>query len=228
MTRFQALALALCATAGLSALSPRTAPAQDKDKICQDVQHRPMTVGQWASYVWTGGPSDGTTMRFAIVGKEPQEGTTFYWYEMTLDNPKRGAKGKTIMQMLVPGLGYLAGGMRALIMKNGDDPATRMPDQMVRMMGGRMASNIAAEITRNCLEMDVVGWEDVTVPAGTFHALHVRNSREQTEAWIRPELYFGMVKVVMKDGAILTLAAHGAGAKSSITETPRDMMGPRE
>jgi len=35
------------------------------------------------------------------------------------------------------------------------------------------------------------------------------------------------VKVVMKDGAVMALVAYGAGAKSSITETPRDM-GPRD
>ena len=150
--------------------------AQDKDKICRDVQHRPMTVGQWASYAWTGGRSDGGTMRFAIVGTELQEGTKYYWYEMTISDRNRGAKGKTIMQMLVPGLAYQAGGLRGMIMKSGDDPATRMPDQMIRMMGSRMASNITAEITRSCLEMEVVGWEDVTVPAGTFHALQDRKS----------------------------------------------------
>jgi hypothetical protein len=222
MTRATTLAFA----AVLVAVLPPAAGAQDKDKICRDVQHRPMTVGQWATYAWTGGRSDGGTLRFAIVGTEAQEGTTYYWYEMTINDPKRGAKGKTIMQMLVPGLAYQAGGLRGMIMKSGDDPATRMPDQMIRMMGSRMATNITAEITRSCLEMDVVGWEDVIVPAGTFHALHIRNPRERTEAWVRPELYFGMVKVVMKDGAVLALAAHGRGAKSSITETPRDMMGP--
>ena len=165
-------------------------------------------------------------MRFAIVGTEAQEGTRYYWYEMTINDPTRGAKGKTIMQMLVPGLAYQAGGLRGMIMKTGDDPATRMPDQMIRMMGSRMATNITAEITRSCLEMAVVGWEDVTVPAGTFHALHIRNPRDQTEAWVRTELYFGMVKVVIKDGSVMALAGHGGGAKSSITETPRDMMGP--
>ena len=215
------------AVAALIVLLAAPLSAQDKDKICQDIQHRPMTIGQWASYAWTGGQSDGGTMRFALVGTEAQQGTKYYWYEMTIDNPKRGAQGKTIVQMLVPGLGYQAGGLRGMIMKSGDDPATRMPDQMVRMMGSRITSNITAEITRSCLEMDVVGWEDVTVPAGTFHALHIRNPRERTEAWVRPELYFGMVKVVMKDGAVMALTGHGGGAKSSITEAPRDMMAPR-
>jgi hypothetical protein len=114
-----------------------------------------------------------------------------------------------------------------MVMKHGDDPATRMPDEMIRMMGSRMASNITAEITRSCLEMEVVGWEDVTVPEGTLHALHIRNPRDHTEAWVRPELYFGMVKVVTKDGAVMALVAHGGGATSSITETPR-AMGPRD
>ncbi|HEY3279329.1 MAG TPA: hypothetical protein VGJ83_02370 [Gemmatimonadales bacterium] len=209
----------------LLAALPAAARAQDKDKICRDLQQRPMTLGEWASYAWTGGRSDGTTMRFAIVGTEAQGGATYYWYEMTIVDPKQGAKGKTIIQMLVPGLGYLSGGLRGMIMKSGDAPATRMPDQMVQMMGGRMASNIAAEMTRRCQEMEFVGWENVTVPAGAFRAIHIRDPKDQTEAWVRPELYFGMVKVVMKDGTMV-LTAHGGGAKSAITETPRPMMGP--
>jgi hypothetical protein len=215
----------LVLAAVLLAVVPPAVRAQDKDKICQDIQHRPMTVGQWASYTWTGGRADGTTMRFAIVGTEKRAGTPYYWYEMTIDDPKHGAKGKTIMQMLVPGLDYQAGGLRAMVMKSGNEPAMRMPEQMILMMGSKMAPNLAAEIARGCQEMEVVGWEDVTVPGGTFHALHVRNPRDQTEAWVRPELYFGMVKVVTKDGGVMALAGHGGGAKSSITETPRDMMG---
>ena len=213
------------APALLALLLPAAAGAQDRDKICQDVQRRPMTVGNWASYRWTGGRSDGTTMRFAIVGTEAQAGATYYWYEMGIDNPNQGAKGKTIIQMLVPGLGSLAGGLRGMIMKSGDAPATRMPDQMVQMMGGRMAGNVAAQITQGCQEMEIVGWEEVTVPAGSFRALHLRHPKDQTEAWVRPELYFGMVKVVTKDGTMV-LTGHGRGARSSITETPRPMMGP--
>jgi hypothetical protein len=32
----------------------------------------------------------------------------------------------------------------------------------------------------------------------------------------------------MKDGSTMVLTGHGAGAKSSITEQPREMMGPRQ
>jgi hypothetical protein len=56
----------------------------------------------------------------------------------------------------------------------------------------------------------------------------LHHPREGTEAWVRPELYFGLVRVLMKDGSTMVLTGHGAGAKSSITEQPREMMGPRQ
>jgi hypothetical protein len=202
---------------------PRPLVAQEKDQLCNDIQRRPMRVGQWASYTWTRGRADGTTMRFALVGTEAVEGTTYYWYEMAMNDPKKGAKGKTVIQMLVPGLGYQAGGVRRMIMKSGEDAAMRMPDQMVRMMGGRMGQNLAADIARKCQEMEFVGWEQVTVPAGTFRALHVKHAADQTEAWVVPDLYFGLLRATMKDGATMGLTGRGADAKSSITETPRSM-----
>lgn len=198
--------------------------AQDKAKVCRDVEHSPMTVGTWASYNWSGGQTDGSTMRVAVVGKEPHQGTTYYWYEVVIDNPKR-PKSKMIMQMLVPGLGVQAGSVRAIVTKSGDQPAMRLPQQMVRMMAGNMGGNVAAEIARSCLEMDVVGWEQLTVPAGSFRALHLRHARNGTEVWVKPDMNFAMVKAVMKDGGTMVLAGQGTGAKSSITETPREMPG---
>jgi len=70
--------------------------------------------------------------------------------------------------------------------------------------------------------MVVVGWEQVTVPAGTFRALHIKSADDKTEAWVVPDLYFAMVKATMHEGS-LELTAKGADAKSSITETPRTM-----
>lgn len=198
--------------------------AQDKQKICHDVENRAMTVGTWATYNWTGGPSDGSIMRVAVVGKEPHQGTTYYWYEVVIDDPKR-PKSKMIMQMLVPGLGRQAGNVRAIVTKSGDQPAMRMPEQMIRMMAGHMGTNVAAEIARTCREMDVVGWEQMAVPAGTFRALYLRHTRNRMEVWVQPELTFAMVKAVMNDGGTMALAGQGSGATSSITETPREMTG---
>ena len=204
-----------------------TAPlaAQDKQKICQDIEHHPLTVGTWATYNWIGGRSDGNTIRVAVIGKETRAGTALYWYEMMMQNPKR-SKDNMIMQMLVPDLTYDPNGIRGFVMKSGDQPAMRIPEQMVRMMAANMGPNMAADIARGCDEMDVVGWEQVTVPAGTFRALHLRHPNSGTEAWLQPTLSFPLVKAVMKDNGTMALAGQGTGAKSSITETPREMTFP--
>ena len=200
--------------------------AQDKEQLCNDIQKRPMRVGQWASYNWSGGRADGSSVRMAVVGTETVGGTPYFWYEMSFSDPKKGDKGTTIMQMLVPGLTLQAGAVRGLIMKNGNDPAMRVPDQMVSMMGGRMANqNFAAEIARRCREMEFVGWEQITVPAGAFRALHIKSAPEQTEAWVLPDLYFGLLKATMKDGSSMVLTGRGMDAKSSIAETPQTMPG---
>jgi hypothetical protein len=198
--------------------------AADKNKICSQIENRAYTVGTWASYDWTGGSSSGSTMRMAVVGTEPHEGTTYYWYEVTIADPRR-PNAKMIMQMLVPRLG--AGGVRSVVMKSGDQPAMRMPPQMIQMINSSPGMNIASEVTRACQEMDVVGWELVTVPGGEFRALHLKHLHPTmvSEVWVQPDLQFAMVKGTLKDGGVMELAAQGTGAKSSITETPQEMPG---
>jgi len=212
--------LTLCAVYATLA----AAQVSDKEKICSQVENRTFTVGTWASYNWTGGSSPGSTMRISVVGKEPHEGTTYYWYEVAIEDPRR-PNAKVIMQMLLPRLG--AAGVRSVVLKNGDQPAMRMPPQMIQMINSAPGMNMASEMTRACHEMEVVGWEQVTVPAGQFRALHLKHPRPTmvSEAWIQPDQQFAMIKGTWKDGGVMELAAQGTGAKSSITETPVEMPG---
>ena len=202
---------------------PAVGQASDKDRICSQIQNRTFTVGSWASYNWTGGQSNGSTLRMAVVDSESHEGTTYFWYEVTIADPTR-PKGNMIMQMLVPGLGKAAN-VRSVVMKSGDQPAMRLPPQMIQMINSSPGMNMAADLARQCQEMDVVGWEQVTVPGGAFRALHLRQPRTGmvSEVWVQPDLEFGMVKATLKDGGVMDLAAQGTGAKSSITETPLEM-----
>lgn len=204
--------------------TPAAAQVSEKEKICRQVENRTFTVGTWASYNWTGGQSGGSSMRMAVVSKEPHEGTPYYWYEVTIEDP-RHPNAKMIMQMLVQGLGV--GGVRSVVMKSGDQPAMRMPPQMIQMINSAPGMNMAAEMTRACQEMEVVGWEQVSVPAGQFRALHLKHPRPTmvSEVWIQPDQQFAMIKGTLKDGGVMELAAQGTGAKSSITETPIDMPG---
>lgn len=197
--------------------------AQDKDKVCNDLQQKPMRVGQWASYRWTGGRTDGATMRMAVVATEAVGGAPYYWFEVVFDDASKGNGGKTVLQMLVPGLGDQATDVRGMIMKSGAEPAMRMPEDMVRMTRGQMGKNFATEFGRKCMEMDVVGWEQTTVPGGSFRALHLKHAADQTDAWVVPDLYFGLLRAMLKDGSTMELTARGTDAKSSITETPQTM-----
>jgi hypothetical protein len=219
---FRAHIVAALSTLGLASASfPIAGHAQAQDQICRDVENQRLTIGTWASYEWTGGSSNGSKMRVAVVGKETHDGATYYWYEVTMDDARRPKNGM-ILQMLIPGL---LGTPRSVVMKAGDQPAMRMPDQMVRMMTNQRGSNVAAEIARGCKEMEVVGWEQITVPAGSFRTLHLRHPLYGMNAWIQPTLNFSMVKATMQDGGTMALSGQGTGAKSSITDTPQDMSG---
>ena len=198
--------------------------AQDKEKICTDLQNRPMRVGEWADYRWKGGRADGSTMRMALVGTEAVAGKPNYWYEIAFNDATRG---KTILQVLVPGFGFQASSIHGLIMKSGTEPAMRMPEQMVQMMAGQMDRSFEADFTRKCQQMTVVGWEQLTVPAGTFRALHIKDTAEHTEAWLVPDVYFALARAQLKDGSSMELTGKGTDAKSSITETPQMMPSPR-
>jgi len=217
---------ALALAVGVAALARPAAgqAATDQARICALLQNRTPAVGTWATYTWTGGRSNGSTMRMAVVGQEPQDGKTYYWYEVTIADPAR-PKDKMIMQMLVPGLG--AGSVRSIVMKSGDQPAMKLPPQMIQMVNSSPGMNMAADLARQCQAMEVVGWEPVTVPGGQFRALHMRNAGSQmvSEVWLQPDMQFSMVKAVLKDGGMMQLTGQGTDAKSSITETPQEMPG---
>jgi hypothetical protein len=215
-----ALGLGLLA-APLSAQAPT--PAGDKQQICTRLENRTLPLGTWATYRWTGGQSDGSTLRLAIVGTEARGDTTFSWYEATIDDPQRPAS-RLIVQLLVQGA-HLGGNIRSVVMKTGSQPAMRMPPDVARMMNTVPGTNLAGEIARECADMQVVGWEQLAGPQGAVRTLHLRHVQTGMDVWIEPDLSFGLVKAVMRDGTTLLLTGQGSGAKSSIAETPRDMPG---
>lgn len=186
----------------------------------------PITVGRWVSYKFTGGRVDGSTMRMAIIGSEKFGDSTYYWYEMQMGGMRGNKPNKMIMQLLVAGIASPHVAIRGLVMKDNDRPAMRAPDMMVSMMSRSFTSGFSQYLEQHCKKggITVVGVESVTVPAGTFQTLHIRDS-EGGEAWASRELgMFPVVKVVGKDGMIMELTDRGAGAKSAITETPQPMM----
>jgi hypothetical protein len=205
-------------TLGVCLAIPLALSAQDKEKICRDAETQPLTPGTWASYDWTNGGAI-SKVRLAVIGQETHAGVTYSWLEAKIENPQR-PKETMIMQLLLPSL---TGDVRTVVLKSGSQPAMRASGQMVQMFTKGQGANFAAEFVRGCREAELVGWEQITVPAGSVRAVHLRHARSGTDTWIQPEQRFPIVKTTTKDAGSMVLTAQGTGAKSSITETPLDM-----
>lgn len=212
--------LLLLALAGAPALPAR---AQNLAALCRSVLR--VAPGQWSSYRFIGGDNDGGTLRLAIVGTQRQGDSTFYWYEMKTEPGAKGGRDATIVQMLVAGLGTSKLEIHDLVMKSGTHTAQRVNPMLLGMMAGPIAKSIASETGRRCTNprIQVVGWESVTVPAGTMRALHLKDTESGGEAWLATQVPFGVVRVLSNDGHDMVLTASGHNAKSSITETPVEM-----
>jgi hypothetical protein len=207
--------------AGAVALGGLLAPgvaAQSLADLCRAASA--VKVGQWAAFDVKGGASGGGKVRLAIVGSQRQADSTFYWFEIAGTSATDPARNG-IMQLLVADLGAHAT-PRAMIAKPGNQPAMKMPQQMLAMMSQAATQHSTAfAFTRHCEGAQIVGSETVTVPAGSFATVHVKS--DGGDAWVSKDIPFAIVKLSSTDGATMVLVSHGTDAKSSITETPQDM-----
>lgn len=105
-----------------------------------------------------------------------------------------------------------------MILKFGTAPAMTMPVEgpMGRMGGGDRTG------FEKCGEGKSLGYQDVTVPGGAFHALHIQD-QDGSEVWVMPSMSLGLIKVTRATGqnGTLVLTGHGTGATTAITETPQ-------
>lgn len=207
--------VALLAALGLAA-SPLA--AQDLVALCKQMSHP--AVGAWSSYRIQGGSNDGATVKISVVGTESHGDTAYLWIEMAMNGFEgaRGEKFSGISKMLVTDFGPGFHHHRAWILKIGTAPAMAMPQggPMSQMTGGDEAG------FEKCAEGQSLGWENVTVPGGTFHALHIKDKTEkESDVWVVPSLALGLIKASKVNGSgDLVMTGHGSGAKSAITETP--------
>ena len=199
-----------------------TAPAaraQDLVSICEHAIHP--SVGDWSEFRIVGGRDDGGTFRMAVVGRESRGGKSYVWIEVDARGMRTGSGQRdtisVITKSLVPDLGDGVAHAVARVMKIGSNPAMEMPGQMSR--GAEPGTNMLSK----CRSAKTVGWERVTVPAGTFRALHVQDAERHSDTWVTGELPFAIVKGTSGrgDASSVVLAGHGKGARSRITEKPR-------
>ena len=208
----------LQATLALAVL-PISAVGQNLPELCEEI--RVVKLGQWAEYAMTAPqlPQGPTNMRFAIVGTEQADGERHYWHETKAETPT----GTIVTQMLVPGFPYDPSQVKRMVMKMGDQPAMDVSETMLTMIRSQMGNNPAIEAASRCgdtSDVEEVGWETMSVPAGSFRALHLRSTELQAEWWISSEASFGMVKFVGPGGQEMVLVGHGSDAQSSLNGRP--------
>lgn len=187
----------------------------DQQKTCADMESRAFTIGAWMTHIWTGGYMNGSKTRLALVGRELQDTTPYYWFEVLVDDPARPAARMTV-QLLTGGPGSTSAGVRKAVLKAGGAPPMSVAPETVQIFNG---INVA-QIARACRGMQLVAWEDVSVPAGKFRALHLRDARNGADFWITAGQRSEIVKLIWKDGSTAELTAQGNDAKSSITGMP--------
>jgi len=110
-----------------------------------------------------------------------------------------------------------------MVMKAGTHKAIRYPDMVLQMMAGPIKKGVGGMIEQKCKKgaIQVLGWESVTVPGGTFRTLHFKDGDD--EGWVSLELGFPLIRFVSQKSGTMELTGHGADATSSITEAPEAM-----
>jgi hypothetical protein len=177
-------------------------------------------VGSWAEYKALYNGKDAYTVRYAVIGAENRDGAELKWLELRMvgDQPDH----TYIYQMLVPGSAAELGNVQELIFKAGDKPPMKLNGMMMSMIRGQMEKQ--SFLSDMCKGVSLVGSETVAVAAGKFEALHFHSDKYGSDSWVTPKVPFSLVKSVGKTYQ-MELVVHGDGAKSSLSERPKEMPG---
>lgn len=200
------------AVSTLLALAVTPLQSQDLVALCKQMSRPP--VGSWATFKVVGGTDNGATVKVSVVGAEAGD----LWIEFAMNGfgGPNGQKFSGLSKALVDGFGPGMGHPKRSILKLGNAPAMTMP---VGGPMGRMAGGDRVGFSK-CGEGKSLGYTDVTVPAGTFHALHVQD-KDGGELWVMPSIPLGLIEATkMGGGGDVVMTGHGSGAKDELTETP--------
>jgi len=201
------------AAIGLTAAS---AGAQDIEKVCSAIGG--VERGDWAEFTMEGPQAAQVSgVRFALVDRgNPQE----LWFELKAAT----AQGEQVVQLQVPSFPFKGDEVSQGIVKAMQMPAMRMPDQMLSMMQQQMQSNPMLDVAEQCKTSELIGEEDVTTPAGSMKAWHLKVA-DGNDAWVSGDIPFGIVKGTSGEsgGDTMVLSGYGSDATSSISEEPQDM-----
>ena len=195
----------LLAVTGLGLfVAPTAVLGQDLDAVCNSIAR--LSLGQWVEYE-VSARSMTLGMRVANVASEERQGETLDRYEMTTVIPEGG---ESTTQMLTNGPVFDFDAIQEMVVTMPGQPPMVMTGQMLQMALQNMPRQ--ANWGGMCRQAEIIGSETVTVPGGTFDAIHLRAT--EGDAWVSADVPFGIIKSQSKDGSTMQLKAHGEGAGS--------------
>lgn len=205
-----AVVLAALLAAGSWAAPAR---AQDLEAACDAIAGS--SIGAWSEHTISS-PNGPLDIRFSLIHSR---GAT--WYEVKSQTPA----GASILQLRVPGFPFTPSQIEEAVTKTGPSPAMRVPDSVVKQFVSSAQAGPLSDLRKQCRMAEVVGREEVSVPAGTFQTTHLRFPDTGGEVWVSAAVPFGIVRGDVPGQGTTVLKAHGTDATSSITETPLSLSG---
>jgi len=171
-------------------------------------------VGAGSAYQMEGGRMGKMQIEYAVVGTEAVAGKPGHWLEMTT----KGDQGLMVMKTLMVADGATMQSKR-MIMQQGDDEPMEFPMEMMARMGGG-GGGPREQVTDIRKDAEVVGTEEITVPAGKFTCTHLK-TKDGADVWVSDKVApYGLVKMTSKE-ANMTLLKVMTDAKTKIRGTPR-------
>ncbi len=193
--------------------------------------------GSWAKY-HTDEINDNEEGDFqiSIVGMEKCGTTNCTWFEMEF---WKKSGDHDIMKYLVKGTLDKGSGTFSIITKHNDEQATELIFDIPEDTTRKDETQTVEKTNTNIEDFQPTSFSDdegewkmdkqtITVPAGTFECIHTtyikKDTKEKAEIWHSTKVpVTGLVKMKSADGEMKLLAYGTSGAKSAITEKPKQI-----
>lgn len=175
--------------------------------------------GAWSEYNVRSPGGTSALTRLAVIGVEQNGDRELVWIETRAANPE--GEVQAITQVLVPGFPYAASDLQAAVLEGRTGIPVRLTEPQV-VRARQSAPPLVRAVADACESAELVGQEEVEVPAGKVLARHYRNALRGVDIWVSTEVPFGVVKLVnASDRSSMELRDRGRGAKSSLSGPPR-------
>lgn len=201
----------------LAAVAALALPAGLAAQSCSSLVRMP-AQGAWSEYDVVSPSGTSAITRLAVIGSEKSGGQDLAWVETRASNT--AGEVQAITHVLVPSFPYAGAELQAAILEGTNGMAVRLTEAQIAR-ARQSAPPLVRAVADACESAELVGQEEIEVPAGKVRARHYRNALRGVDIWVSAEVPFGVVKLTnASDRSSMQLRDRGRGAKSSLSGPP--------